>query len=75
MAGPAYRRFVPLTIVSVLRLPQCEQRSRPLRSGTVVAGAISLGQPRVGLDLVAAPHDQPQINAAALPSGSPLGRG
>jgi hypothetical protein len=54
--------------MSTLRLPQCEQRNHSLQSGTVVAGAISLGWPRVGLDLVAAPHDQPRCTAAGLPS-------
>jgi hypothetical protein len=60
--------LVLLTTMSTLRLPQCEQRNHSLQSGTVVAGAISLGWPRVGLDLVAAPHDQPRCTAAALPS-------
>jgi hypothetical protein len=44
----------------------CEQRIRSLRSGTVVSGAISLGQPRVGLDLVATPHDQPQMHRGGI---------
>ena len=60
----AYRRFVPLTTTSTLRTAKQRSRLPPVRHRR--RGVISLGQPRVGLDLVAAPHDQPQMHRGGI---------